>query len=175
MNVLLVLASIVVLVVVAVIAFGAYRNYRLFPAASTETVQLTPEKRASLQQLRAERKFQPHNYPPLGYTGAETPAEELRAATAVNRTIDAVLAHSDGPIRAKDVAALLSNGLSDLALLATEDRDRAQGYLIEIWYLLGFKDATGRFAYGSAYRIPHGYGEPLPPGWTAPDKPRSMN
>jgi hypothetical protein len=59
-------------------------------------------------------------------------------------------------------------------MLETEDRDRAQGYLLEIWYIVGFKGATGRFAYGSAYQKPEGYGEPLPPGWTAPDHPRPI-
>ena len=60
-------------------------------------------------------------------------------------------------------------------MLETEDRDRAQGYMLEIWYILGFKGATGLFAYGAAYSKPVGYGEPLPPGWTGPDKPRPIN
>jgi hypothetical protein len=47
--------------------------------------------------------------------------------------------------------------------------------MLEIWYILGFKGATGRFAYGSAYRNPDGYGEPLPPGWLTPDKPRRID
>jgi len=59
-------------------------------------------------------------------------------------------------------------------LLETEDRDRTQDYLLEIWYILGFKGATGRFAYGSAFVPPKGYGEPLPPGWTSPDHPRPI-
>ena len=59
--------------------------------------------------------------------------------------------------------------------LATEYRDRTAEYMVEIRYILGFKLATGRFAYGSAHRNPDGYGEPLPPGWSAPDKPRPIN
>jgi hypothetical protein len=58
--------------------------------------------------------------------------------------------------------------------MLTEDRDRTQGYMLEIWYILGFKGATGRFAYGGAVQKPSGLGEPLPPGWTAPDRPRPI-
>jgi len=59
--------------------------------------------------------------------------------------------------------------------LETEDRDRTGGYMVEIWYLLGFQGCDGSgLAYGSAHPKPHGYGEPLPPGWTAPDKPRPI-
>ncbi len=47
--------------------------------------------------------------------------------------------------------------------------------MLEIWYILGFKGATGLFAYGSAYPKSVGYGEPLPPGWAAPDKPRRID
>ncbi len=59
-------------------------------------------------------------------------------------------------------------------LLETEDRDRTGDYMIEIWYLLGFKGATGRFAYGASFKRPAGYGEPLPPGWKSPTEPRPI-
>jgi hypothetical protein len=39
--------------------------------------------------------------------------------------------------------------MRDVETLATEDRDRTQGYMLEVWYILGFKGPTGRFAYGS--------------------------
>jgi len=64
--------------------------------------------------------------------------------------------------------------MGEVDLLATEDRERTQEYMVEIWYSLGFKDATGVYAYGGAFRTPDGYGEPLPPGWTAPDEPRPI-
>jgi len=64
--------------------------------------------------------------------------------------------------------------MKPIKLLATEDRERAMGYMLEIWYLLGFKGATGRFAYGSAFQNPPGYGEPLPPGWRSPTEPRPI-
>ena len=65
--------------------------------------------------------------------------------------------------------------MRDVAMLETKDRDRTQGYMLEIWYILGFKGPTGHFGYGSAYRKPDGYGEPLPPGWLAPDMPRRID
>ena len=60
-------------------------------------------------------------------------------------------------------------------LLETEDRDRTAGYMIEIWYILGFKGATGQFAYGSAFPVPHGYAESLPPGWKSPTELRLIS
>jgi Domain of unknown function (DUF4844) len=148
---------------------------RLWPNPSDEVVELTPEKRVLLQRLKAETKFQPNDYPPLGYTGAETPEDQARATAAVNRVIDAVLIRSDGPIDAKALFVSIGKGMHEVGTLATEDRDRTQGYMLEIWYILGFKGATGLFAYGSAYPKPVGYGEPLPPGWIAPDKPRPID
>jgi len=65
--------------------------------------------------------------------------------------------------------------MREVDTLMTEDRDRTQDYMLEVWYILGFKGATGHFAYGSAYPKPDGYGEPLPRGWTAPDKPRPID
>ncbi|WP_157460994.1 MULTISPECIES: hypothetical protein [Bradyrhizobium] len=68
-----------------VIVFGGFLYWKysqLFPAPSNEVVQLTPEKRSVLERLRAEAKFQPHQFPPLGYTGAETPEDRARATGA---------------------------------------------------------------------------------------------
>ena len=129
--------------------------------------------RAHLQRLWAENKFQPHDYPP-GYTGAETPREKAQATAAVDAVIDAVLARSDGPVPASEVSALIEQAVRRVNMLATEDRDRTYEYLVEIWYILGLTGATGHFAAGPAFRKPEGYGEPLPPGWSAPDKPRRI-
>jgi hypothetical protein len=173
--ILLAAASVLVLGAAGYAGFLYWHYIRMFPEASTETVQLTPEKRAWLERLRAEPKFKPHDYPPLGYTGAEAPEDRARAASAVDGVIDAVLACPDGPIQAKFVIDLIGAGLRKVNTLATEDRDRTQDYMLEVWYVLGFKGATGRFAHGPAFRGPDGYREPLPPGWTAPDKPRSID
>lgn len=153
-------------------SFGLYQFSKLWPKASTEITELTPSKRALLLKLRAEHKFQPHDYPPLGYTGAETPEDAATGSRAVDGVIDAVLARPDGPLPAKVVSHLIGRGLRPVKPLATEDRDRAQGYMLEIWYLLGYRGATGRFAYGSYDKPPPGYGEPLPPGWSSPTQPR---
>lgn len=168
---LIVLASIVLLA-----AGGAtwlvMRWNAAFPQASDEVVQLTPAIRGRLEALRAESKFGPHDFPPLGYVGPDTPEDAPVLNAAVNDFIDSVLAEADGPISAPRVSAKMKPPLDRLRLLATEDRERAAGYLIEVWYILGFKGPTGRFAHGSGYPVPPGYGEPLPPGWTAPDQPR---
>jgi hypothetical protein len=174
-RLLLIVVSVLGLGTIAFLGVRFWQYSQMWPEASTEIVQLTPEKRILLQRLRAETKFQPHNYPPLGYTGAETPQDQARATAAVNAVIDVVLARSDGPIPAKAVSDLIGNAMRQVDLLATEDRDRRADYLIEIWYMLGFKGATGHFAYGAAYPKLVGYGEPLPPGWIAPDKPRPIN
>jgi hypothetical protein len=169
-----------VLILVSVLGLGAFAGVvywkytQLFPEPSNEVVQLTPAKRALLESLRKETKFQAHDFPPLGYTGAETPEDGVRATAAVNGTIDAVLAQPDGPVAAKAVSSLIGKAMKQTSSLATEDRDRTMGYLLEIWYILGFKLATGQFAHGAAYPSPAGYSEPLPPGWTAPDQPRSF-
>ncbi|WP_143278679.1 DUF4844 domain-containing protein [Bradyrhizobium sp. Y36] len=160
-----------------VIAFGGFLYWKysqLFPAPSSEVVQLTPEKRSVLERLRAEAKFQPHQFPPLGYTGAETPEDRVRATGAVDDVIDAVLAQPDGPVHARDVSRLIGKGMKQVFWLATEDRDRTAGYLVEVWYILGFKGPTGQFVSGSGFPKADGYSEPLPPGWIAPDRPRPI-
>lgn len=161
----------------AFIAFVGVRSGvadQLWPKGSEEVTQLTPERRLSLQALHAEKKFEPNDYPPLGYTGAATEEDAATASEAVNEAISAILIHPDGPLKAKDVSAQIARSMRKVDALETEDRDRTAGYLVEVWYVLGLKGATGHFAYGSAFPRPPGYGEPLPPGWTAPDKPRPI-
>jgi hypothetical protein len=174
MNLLRIAAVVLAIAFVGFVSLLMWQYSRLWPAPSSEVVQLTPEKRAVLSQLKAEEKFQPDNYPPIGYVGAATPEDRARGTAAVNDVIDAVLANVNGPMKAKAVSPLLAKAMRGVNLLDTEDRDRTQGYLLEIWYILGFKGATGRFAYGAGFPKPPGYGEPLPPGWTAPDKPRAI-
>ena len=138
-----------VLLTCVVLGFGRYRQ--AFPPASAEIVELSPEKRTVLERLRAEAKFGPHAYPPLGYTGAATPQDRDVASRAVDDMIEGVLAHRDGPIGAKETSRLIAKALRRLDLLETEDRERAGGCMLEVWYILGFKGATGVFAHGSAF------------------------
>lgn len=140
--------------------------------ADEEIVQLTSATRARLGALRAEAKFGPHDFPPLGYTGPDRPEDAPALNAAVNDFIDGLLAEPDGPISAREVASRMGPAMDRVRWLATADRDRTAGYLIEVWYILGFRGATGRFAHGDGYPVPLGYAEPLPPGWTAPDRPR---
>jgi|ERR1700730_11451783 hypothetical protein len=149
MRFLLIAASVLGLAAIAYLGVRFWQYSRLWPEPSAEVLQFTPEKRALLQRLRAETKFQANDYPPLGYTGAETPEDQAPATAAVNRVIDTVLTQSDEPIHAKAISALVGKNMRDVETLATEDRDRTQGYMLEVWYILGFKGPTGRFAYGS--------------------------
>ena len=170
----LILTGIAVLIFAAFVGVGIWKFQGLFPRGSTEVVVLTPAKRDTLARLRAEVKFKPNDYPPLGYTGMATPEDEAKANLAVNGVIDAILARSDNGLSARFVSDLIGKGMRSVDQLETEDRDRTQGYMLEIWYLAGFKGATGRFAYGSSFKPPSGYGEPLPPGWISPDHPRPI-
>lgn len=153
---------------------GWWKFTGLFPKLTQESVLLNAANRNALERLREEEKFEPHDYLPLGYTGVATREDGATARLAVNETIDAILSREDGPISAKTVTGLIGRAMKRVNLLDTEDRDRTGDYMIEIWYLLGFKGATGRFAYGAAFPRPTGYGEPLPPGWKSPSEPRPI-
>ena len=137
-------------------------------------MQLNADKRHALIRLRDEKKFEPLEYPPLGYTGIASPEEGVIARAAVNDVIGSILSRADGPIDAETVSEFIGRGMKRVGQLETEDRDRTADYMIEIWYLLGFRSATGRFAYGAAFPRPDGYGEPLPPGWKSPTEPRPI-
>jgi hypothetical protein len=129
---------------------------------------------AHLEALRGERKFVPHAYPPLGYTGADT-REDLEPLTQiVDRALDEVLALRAPQASASVVRPILREANRRLGAFATEDRDRAWGYLVEIWSVLGFRGALFDGSYGEAFSVPEGYAEPLPPGWIAPDRPRQI-
>jgi Domain of unknown function (DUF4844) len=164
--------SIILLTVVAGGATAWVRYSRLFPKTSSEIVQLDAQKREILSRLRNEEKFGPDDYPPLGYTGIATPEEGVVARSAVNDLLDVILSRENGPVRANTVSDLIRRGMKRVDQLETEDRDRTSDYMIEIWYILGFKGATGQFAYGSAFPKPPGYGEPLPRGWKSPTERR---
>ena len=174
MRPVFIILSIVLLAVVAGSVTAWSRYSRLFPKPSNETVQLNAQKREMLSELRNEKKFGPDEYPPLGYTGVATPEEGVVARSAVNDVLDSILSRENGPIPASMVSELIGRGMNRVTQLETEDRDRTSDYMIEIWYILGFKGATGHFAHGSAFPKPAGYGEPLPRGWKSPTQPRPI-
>ena len=139
-----------------------------------ETIAVSDTAWVRLAALRREPKFIPHEYPPLGYTGADTP-EDLAPLTAiVNEAIDQVLALKSDRLSASLARPPLRRAAARTELFATEDRDRVWGYLVEVWYILGFHTPLFVSMYGDAFVIPEGYSEPLPPGWSAPDKPRPI-
>jgi hypothetical protein len=162
------------LAALAFVGLRFWHAYSLLPSPSIEVAQLSDQAIQGLTRLRAETKFQPNDFPPVGYAGAESEADRAKASGAVNAVIDAILVRSDQPVHATAVSKLIAKAMNDVDLLATEDRDRTAGYLLEIWYIAGFKGATGRFAYGAAFPKPAGYGEPLPPGWKSPTEPRAI-
>jgi hypothetical protein len=166
--------ALLVIALLALVVAGWWKYSGSFPKSSQETVQLNADKRYALIRLSGERKFEPHEYPPLGYTGIATPEEGVIARAAVNDVIESILSRENGPISATTVSDLVGRGMKRVDQLETEDRDRTADYMIEIWYLLGFKGATGRFAYGAAFQRPKGYDEPLPPGWKSPTEPRPI-
>jgi hypothetical protein len=145
-----------------------------YPAVSKETVTLGDTSRARLILLRQEAKFEPNAFPPLGYTGPDTPKDGPVLRAAVNDFIDDILAQPDGPLTAREVSRMMKRPADRVNGLATEDRERTYGYLTEVWYILGFHGATGHFAKTGPAARPKGYEEPLPPGWSAPDQPRPI-
>jgi len=159
-------------ILLPIVVMGAWKCVTS-PDVSQEAVSLDDDKIARLIRLKDEEKFEAHDYAPLGYTGVATPQEGAVARAAVNDVIESILARADGPIEARTVSRLIEQGMKRVSHLETEDRDRTAGYMIEIWYLLGFRGSIGRFAYGAAYQRPEGYAEPLPPGWKSPTEPRA--
>jgi hypothetical protein len=139
-----------------------------------ETIAVPEAAWARLQALRREPKFVPHDYPPLGYVGPDMPEDLQPLTRIVDQALDGVLALKAATLSAMAVRPVLRNASEGLATFATEDRDRAWGYLVEIWYILGFHVPLFEGIYGEAFQIPEGYGEPLPPGWSAPGTPRPI-
>lgn len=165
------IAVIVIIALIAgVVGLGAFRMTDSNQTTSDEVVYLTAEKRDLLKRLRSEKKFAADDM----YTGMATPEDEVIANAAVHALIDGVLVMPNDKVSAKATSGLIGKGIKSLAWLETADRDRAYDYFREVWYIIGFKGAIGHFDYGSYYTLPEGYGEPLPPGWTAPDQPRRI-
>ncbi|WGM46268.1 hypothetical protein KOAAANKH_01136 [Brevundimonas sp. NIBR10] len=137
------------------------------PAPDDETARLTPEIRTRLTALRAEARDWT-----LG-PDAASPKVVRRVETALNTLIDDILSEPDGPLEAADVAGRLGLGLAALKTAPAPMTALAWGRMIEVWYVLGFRSPTGYFNHDPA-DLPEGWGEPLPPGWTAPDRPRPV-
>lgn len=135
-----------------------------------ETARLDPALRARLQALREDDKFHADATLDPPYPGPKGPRNRASLSAFVDRVIDDILAAPDGPLEASDVAGRLGLAIEAASKRPAADVARLNGYLIEIWYLLGYRSATGYFPASEA--IPAGRGEPLPPGWTDADTPR---
>lgn len=138
---------------------------------------LTTTKRARLQALRAEDKLRSNDWPPLGYAGPETPEDGAIVTLTINAVLDEILKLPDGPVTASAISPLLLRADDHVAgTLLTADREQVWGYMLEIWWTLGFKGRIDPSAPppGEFYAPPEGFGESLPPGWTSPLSPRPV-
>ncbi|MFC5344140.1 hypothetical protein ACETK8_18635 [Brevundimonas staleyi] len=132
-----------------------------------ERVMLDEALRARLQALRDEDKFHAGE----GYAGPKGPKNRATLSGWVNGVIDDILAEDDGPLEASDVAGRIGLAIGAASKRPHADQERLHGYLIEIWWILGYRSATGYFPTDDA---PEGWGERLPPGWASPERPRSL-
>jgi hypothetical protein len=88
----------------------------------------------------------------------------------VDGVLDDILSRADGPLEASEVAGRLGIAIGAASKRPAADAARLHGYLIEIWYILGYRSATGYFPVPED--APEGWAEPLPPGWASPEQPR---
>lgn len=158
------------LVLLAAAAGGAaWRFWKPRPAPLyEERATLGGEVRARLQALRDEAKFGADGT----YAGPKGPRNRAALSVLVDGVLDDLLAEADGPLEASDVAGRLGIAIGAASKRPAADAARLHGYLIEIWYILGYRSATGYFPPSEA--APEGWAEPLPPGWAAPDRPRLL-
>lgn len=135
-----------------------------------ERVMLDDALRTRLQALRDEDKFHADASIIPPYAGPKGPRNRATLSGWVNGVIDDILNEDDGPLEASDVAGRIGLAMGAASRRPAADQTRLHGYLIEIWYILGYRSATGYFP--PAEDAPEGWGERLPPGWAAPDRPR---
>ena len=133
-----------------------------------ERAMLDAEVRARLQALRDEDKFWADDT----YPGPKGPKNRATLSGWVNGVLDDILAEPDGPLEASDVAGRLGLAIGAASKRPHADQERLHGYLIEIWYILGYRSATGYFP--APETAPEGWSEALPPGWASPEQPRLL-
>jgi len=164
-----ILATVVLLVFAAGGAVWRWRRPGVQPLYE-ETARLDHTVRARLRALRDEDKFQPDDTLSPPYPGPRGPNNRAALSGFVDTLIDDILAEADGPLEASDVAGRLGIAIGAASRRPAADVARLHGYLIEVWYILGYRSATGYFP--ASDDAPPGWGEPLPPGWASPDRPR---
>ncbi len=135
-----------------------------------ETARLDADLRARLQALRDEDKFHADATIDPPYAGPKGPKNRASLSAFVDGVIDDILNEPDGPLDASDVAGRLGIAIGAASKRPAADVARLHGYLIEIWYILGYRSSTGYFPPSDT--APEGWSEALPPGWASPDSPR---
>lgn len=137
-----------------------------------ERVMLDAGLRARLRALRDEDKFHADAAITPPYAGPKGPKNRATLSGWVNGVIDDILAEDDGLLEASDVAGRIGLAIGAASKRPHADQTRLHGYLIEIWYILGYRSATGYFP--EAVDAPEGWAEALPPGWASPEQPRLL-
>ena len=106
-----------------------------------ERVMLDAALRERLRALRDEDKF----WAEEGYAGPKGPKNRATLSGWVNEVIDDILAEDDGPLEASDVAGRIGLAVGVASKRPAADQARLHGYLVEIWWILGYRSATGYF------------------------------
>jgi len=96
---------------------------------------------ASLQSLRQQAKFRPHEA--SMYPGAPNEAVRLRCEQTINALIDQLLRDLSGKPSERTVLDRFSATLSLLENEDSEERDRALLYLEDIMAILGLESSGG--------------------------------
>ncbi|CAL1692870.1 hypothetical protein MMB232_03053 [Brevundimonas subvibrioides] len=161
-------ARVIAMVVLGLVAIGgmAWRLIKPKPAPLyEETAMLSPDIRGRLQALRVEAKFAPGG----DYPGPKGPKTRARLSAVIDDLLDDILSEPDGPIEASDLAGRLGLAVAAVSKRTEADARRAHGYMLEIWWIFGFRSAAGYFKPEDGAGVVDGWAEPLPPGWTSPD------
>src|SRR5687767_845764 len=120
---------------------------RLFPiialmlAGCGSVTAPPPPPRPALQELLAEKKFQPIE---VFYTGVDTPEDQAPLEQAVDSAIEDVTAMPE-PLDKRTALSRLSKLIDDTDSFATEDREEVYRYVVRIWRAAGFQEETNLF------------------------------
>lgn len=168
-------ARVISLVVLGLFAIGGAAWRMIKPRVEPlyeETGLLDGAVRARLQAIRDEDKFQPDPTLDPPYPGPRGPKTRARLVAVIDALIADILAEPDGPIEASDLAGRIGLAVAAVAKKAEADARRTHGYLLEVWWIFGFRSAAGYFAPEDGAGAVEGFAEPLPPGWLSPEEPR---
>ena len=161
-------ARFVAMVVLGLVAIGgaAWRLVKRGPEPLyEESALLSPEIRARLRALREEAKFAAED----DYPGPGGPKTRAKLSAVIDDLLDDILAEPDGPVEASDLAGRLGLAVAAVSTRTEADARRAHGYMLEIWWIFGFRSAAGYFTPEDGAGVVDGWAEPMPPGWTGPE------